>query len=403
MLNIEQNKLIKYTFYFLTALLFFYSIELISQLIIYQIQDELKVRVWWYTDLPSHIRISISGHERYSLLYLIFALIYKIFTNQASIVVFILIIIFSTIILAGKYLYKNTNANNMYVCLILALFAYIEAAVYIIPLSPARHVGLYMSGIWHNSSLIAMKFAMLIILILFNSIADKINKKIKLQVKDYLIFTFALTIGAWIKPNLAFVMYPAIGLMCLIWFFKDKTLLKQLLALILTFTPTIVILIIQTKIMFPNKTGEAFGIAPFIYFNHWYNIHKYPTILVFLSTLFQSYSFPLAALVLLRKKLKEMYSYTFVWICTVIGILEAILIIETGPRIFHGNWIWGAYGATFLLYLVTIEYLIKNAKSIWQHSLFNKIWLIICSALLIMHTVYGYLYMHHILSTGMYY
>lgn len=59
----NQEKIKKYIYYFFVALLFFYSIEIISQIIIYQI-SEFKVKVWVY------ISISITEQERYSLLYI---------------------------------------------------------------------------------------------------------------------------------------------------------------------------------------------------------------------------------------------------------------------------------------------------------------------------------------------
>ena len=397
----NQEKIKKYIYYFFIALLFFYSIEIISQIIIYQI-DEFKVKVWTYSDLPTHIHMSITGHERYSLLYIFFGMLYKIFPHQVSIAVCILIIIGITIYLAGRYLYKNTNLNNYSLCLILALFAYIEAAVYILPLSPNRHLGLYMSGVWHNSSLIALKLTCLIMFFLFKSIAEKINQKQKIPYSEFIIFSLAAMIGAWIKPNLVFVMYPTLAVMIIIWFFKDKTIFRQLIYLSLTIIPTLFILIMQTKIMFPDRAGEAIAIRPFMYMNTHYNIHHYTSILVFLSTVLQSFLFPLAALPLLWKHIKEMGNYTYVWIFAVVGLLEAVLIVELGWRQSHGNWIWGAYAAMFLLFLVSIEYLVKYSAKLWHEGYLKKIWLIICYILFVLQAIYGYDYMHRILSGNPY-
>ena len=124
--------------------------------------------------------------------------------------------------------------------------------------------------------------------------------------------------------------------MIIIWIFKDKSLFKQLLYLSLTIIPTLFILIIQTKIMFPDRTGEALAIRPFIYMNFHYNMHHYPTILVFISTVIQSFLFPLAALPLLWKHIKEMGNYTYVWVFAVVALLEAVLVVELGWRQYHG-------------------------------------------------------------------
>lgn len=222
-----------------------------------------------------------------------------------------------------------------------------------------------MSGVWHNSSLVALKLTSLIMLFLFQSIAEKINQKQKIPHIELIIFAFAAMIGAWIKPNLVFVMYPALAVMIIIWFFKDKRLFKQLLYLLLTIVPTLFILIIQTKIMFPDRIGEAIAIRPFMYMNFHYNIHHYPTFLIFILTVLQSFLFPLAALLLLWKYIKEMGNYTYVWIFAIISLLEAVLIVELGWRQYHGNWTWGAYAAMFLLFLVTIEYLVKYSAKLW--------------------------------------
>lgn len=397
MLNIEKENVVKYIYYFLISLLFFYSIELISQVIIYQI-DEFKVDVVLFTDLRAHIHFAITNDSNYSLLYELFGLIYTIFPHKVSIAVFILIIISVTIYMAGRYLYKNTNLNNFSLCVVLALFAYIEVAIYIPALSPSKWYAFYMSGLWHNSTLIGLKLMSLIMLILFQSIATKINTKKSVPVREFIIFSLVAMVGAHIKPNLVFFMYPALGIMIIIWFFKDKKLFKQLVYLSLTIIPTLVVLLIQAKILFPNRVDEALAIIPFYHMNYHYNVYHYPTIMMFILMIFQCFLFPLVALPLLWKHIKEMGNYTFVWICTLIALFEADFIVELGERQWHGNWRWGVYASIFLLFLVTIEYLIKNTKEIWRKGIGYKLWIILCYFLLLLYAVNGYKYMLRYIS-----
>lgn len=107
---------------------------------------------------------------------------------------------------------------------------------------------------------------------------------------------------------------------------------------------------------------------------------------------------------MLWKHIKEMGNYTYVWIFAVVALLEAVLIVELGWRQYHGNWIWGAYAAMFLLFLVTIEYLVKNFAKLWLGGgIFKRIWLIICCILFVIHAIYGYDYIHRILAGNTYF
>ena len=177
----------KYIYFFLYTIFIVYCIEVISQVIIYQI-DEFKIVVIPVTDLRAHIQMAISGHERYSLLYIIFGYIYKIFNNQVSIAVFIILIIAATIYLAAYYLSTKTQIKSIYICIIFAILVYIETAIYIPVLSENRHLGLFASGVWHNSSLIAMKLMAVILLIQISYLLNKLNNNVSLTLSDYLLF-----------------------------------------------------------------------------------------------------------------------------------------------------------------------------------------------------------------------
>lgn len=393
----------KYIYFFLYTIFIIYCIEVISQVIIYQI-DEFKIVVIPVTDLRAHIQMAISGHERYSLLYIIFGYIYKIFNNQVSIAVFIIIIIAATIYLAAYYLSIKTQIKSIYICIIFAILVYIETAIYIPALNENRHLGLFASGVWHNSSLIAMKLMAVIFLIQISYLLNKLNNNISLTLSDYLLFTLTAFISTWVKPNLTFVIYPALGIMALILFLKNRKLLKQLVLLLCTSIPLVIILIVQAKIMYPTgNTNESIAFEPFYIINIYYNAHHLPMFAAFLGVMFQSFLFPLAALPLLYKHLKETSMYLFVWISSIIAVTEAIVLVETGWRKHHGNWTWGALAATFLLFLVTLEYLIRITPEIWKNGNFVKKFILIFAYIaLLVHAVYGFIYMHLILNSVIY-
>lgn len=395
---LKGNNYTKYIYFTLFIIFIVYVIELISQVIIYQI-GEFKFYLI-PSDLKTHIYMSVTGHEKYSLLFITFGYIFQIFHNQVSIAVFIILIIFATIYLSAYYLNNNTDIKSIYICLIFAILIYIESAIYIPELSDKRHLGLFASGVWHNSSLLAMKLMAIIFLMLIANILNKLNNNIPLKISDYLIFTFTAFISTWIKPNLTFVIYPALCIISIILFIKNKKLFKELFLLLMTFLPSIAILYTQSKIMYSNgNTNEVIGFSPFFFINHHYNINNLPILLVFLTVTFQSFLFPISALMLLYNKLKHVSTYLFVWIASIISVIQAIVLIETGWRKTHGNWTWAAYTITFLLFLVTTKELVNITPDIWKNgTLIKKILLIFVYITLLVHIVYGFMYMHILLK-----
>ena len=59
--------------------------------------------------------------------------------------------------------------------------------------------------------------------------------------------------------------------------------------------------------------------------------------------------------------------------------------------------------ATFLLFLVTLEYLIRITPEIWKNGNFVKKFILIFAYIaLLVHAVYGFIYMHLILNSVIY-
>ena len=146
------------------------------------------------------------------------------------------------------------------------------------------------------------------------------------------------------------MIYPALGIMALIFFLKNRKLLKQLVLLLCTSIPLVIILIVQAKIMYPTgNTNESIAFEPFYIISIYYNAHHLPMFAAFLGVMFQSFLFPLAALPLLYKHLKETSVYLFVWISSIIAVSSYRSYCISRNRLEKTSWQldMGCFGCNF--------------------------------------------------------
>lgn len=372
--------------------IYFMALELIGQVIIYQ-TNELGGKLG--SDLIEHIRLAVEGTNTYSLLSGVYIALDFIFRNQISVAIFLICLIFSGILAGAWYLKKVSNTNNVYLCLLISLCAYCSAAIYLPCFNPDRYKGLLMSGIWHNSTTFAIKFIGIFQIYVFQKIAERFRKKHSIDVTELICFSVLGVISAGLKPNLDLALYPALAVILGIWCIQNNgRFLKELLLIAVTVLPTFFVLFIQSNILFNNSTS-SFAVAPF------YIIKLYVDNIPI--SIFQSFAFPIAVLMLAWNRFKKLDSYTFVWIASIIAYMQSVLFVETGIRKEAGNWLWGILVMMFFLFLINAEYLISNAKILWNGGGWKKIWLIVSGCFFVIHTYYGIEYLYYYLKTGIYF
>lgn len=399
----QCNKFFRYAFYFFFYIIIIYSFLLITQVILFQTTDYTLNSKSIVSDLPAHIQMSTVGIKEipsYSLLFILYKIIYNIFVNQVSVAIFVVSMIILTIFYSAKYIQKNdTKKYSIAFYLILSLFIYLEAALYIQHLNVGRYLGFFQSGVWHNSTLIAMKLCSVFLLFSLTNIFYSLNELKAIKNTDLLIFSFLCAFTTSIKPNLIFALFPALFIfIALLFLFKKDISKKLLIQLALTTIPSFLVLYIQSRILYSNTNGSLFYIKPFYLMDMWNNRFHLPSIINFIIILLQSLFFPFLVLILNFKRIKlggGINIYSFIWIATIISIIQAILLVD--QRINDGNYLWGSYNMVFLLFLISIVEFINYIRGN-SFSIRSKIIVFIVCFAFIMHTYSGYKYLNYMLK-----
>lgn len=320
------------------------------------------------SDLPAHVEFTIRFSREhifpaytlwYRLVYLAsgFSQIYNTIAI-ASITLLSGLVVFKYLI--TYYILKENNHNLK----VAALFAF--ALIIVMPLvsyysCETKSVGsvcitsfhVYLGNIapnqWHNSTLIlAMPFNLLLF---YFSVKNIFSNKLS----TYFIIAALSVISILCKPNYAMAFLPVLCTTILI-LNREKWLLALTKCSIVAF-PSLVILLYQWYYTFINSNlltpGAKTVIAPFFVWSH-YSPHIPLSLLL-------SIAFPLVVLLFFYKKL-DLY-LKLGWITFLVALCFAIVFAEQ-PNWGAGNFFWGAIAANYVLFLFSLNLLLKQANSL---------------------------------------
>lgn len=79
---------------------------------------------------------------------------------------------------------------------------------------------------------------------------------------------------------------------------------------------------------------------------------------------FMSIFFPLMVAVLFFRRMLRDHEMVLAWSAFIIGALQFYLFIEKGSRYTHANFLWGAQITLFILFAVSIRFLLKQEISL---------------------------------------
>lgn len=233
---------------------------------------------------------------------------------------------------------------------LVSFIAYIVLPVYCPSVNSMMAIGNQGVGVWHNSTYTGVKLFIPILLLNIHAIfMDGV------KVKNYIGFMIALFLGTWMKPSIFLCAAPAIFTMWLLALIQKKMNMQKTLALGGTLLPTILILFMQYRAVYGEKTSDAGSIAivPFYIFQR--GLAEHPILAIV-----QSLLFPVFILISLFRYLRKEKAWAFCWFMVLFAYLEMLLFVETGERIDHGNWAWGALLGNYGLFLLAIAYFVQQ-------------------------------------------
>ncbi len=203
---------------------------------------------------------------------------------------------------------------------------------------------------YHNPTIHLLKpFALLSLMLAIRSLEDR-----KANWGTVFLSALLLSVSTWIKPNYALAVLPGLTLALLIRKLQKHSPDWRLFWFGFVL-PGVINLGLQYYISYARGiTGSGIILAPFQMeksFSDW-------LLLKFLL----SCLFPLIVLWLARARLLSDSALLAGWTVFLAGIAQNYLFAEAGARFSHGNFRWSGQIALFLLFAVTVRWLLLQVK-----------------------------------------
>lgn len=250
--------------------------------------------------------------------------------------------------------------------------------------------GKFIPMVWHNSTLL---FVFPFAIVLFWRQLKVITSNQKTTLVQILILSILVLINIIIKPSFILVYLP-ITFLFMVYKFRGQwnahfffNLIPVAFGGILILVQSILIFKFESGNIHDQPSGIAIG-EPFKVFRHFVPAWYIPIGFTL------SFLLPIITVLSYRKILKDI-SFQYATFLLIAGILIGAFVYETGPRMYHGNFLWQNVICAYLLFLSTFKFICKELfiKKPWQ--LKEKILL----SVLLLHVISGILYIIKIMVT----
>ena len=311
---------------------------------------------YFQSDLPYHISMVIDDGWYYSFTAYLYRLLYFLGGGSPILIAVVLAAAaVGCVVLTERLLRKFAKGTETTVLTLLgALTLNFVMPFFFRPAGMYRYVSYQSGNIWHNSTYQFMKPAALAAMLLYIGLEEHYREKI--LGKQWFCFAGLLVLTTGIKPSFLTVFAPALALK-LLWDLCHKVSFKQIFLLGSTVLPACLVMLWQNGVLFGEDTGNGIAFSPWYSFSLHADRPKFAVLC--------SLAFPLVVLLFSFAELWKDKGYFFAWLMTGIGFLEALCLVETGPRSRDGNFLWGYSFTLCLVYTISfakwLEY-IKHAK-----------------------------------------
>ncbi len=345
------------------------------------------------SDLPAHISEGING-TAYSLMERSYGFLMETLgLNEKAVALWLALLLGAAVFVTWLLLRQLFPAGNQRALHFLAFACSFVMPLYLPWVNDYRYMGMQSGNLWHNSTYLGMKFAAVLVLLLYFSWLKTYQKGI--SPGKWLLFTASLIFVNLMKPNFILCFAPAMGLQlladCILA--RGKTLKYQILSGI----PVLIslgVVIYQTTVLFQGKEDGS-RIALVLPYN-FLKYNRYPW-----AALLQSAAFPLFVLAGNRKELKRDRVFGFTWLIWLFGLLEYLFLGEEGPRKTHGNFSWGYSFCIFLVFVVCAAKCCEKLKE-GRPSGGRKLYWAAAGLLFLGHLACGMTYFIHLYLGGTY-
>ena len=277
--------------------------------------------------------------------------------------------------------------------LLASLVVNLAQAVYI-PRGGFWYLGTITGTIYHNTTYIMLAPFALLTVLWFYRVWQNIDGK--LDLRSWLIYTVLLTVATSFKANLIFAFAPALLVLLIVDFIRTrgKNIANEVWMGCSVF-PGVGLCILEANVLF---TGEDSGIR--LIFTTDFNrnamlwgIFNEPALL----GLARSLPFVAAVALLMRKQAFGNFRYRFSLYLFAVSMAEAVLLVETGERMYHGNFWWGPFICFWVFWLESVSVFFRQALAERKNW---RVW--VCGVFLCWHIISGICYLVQLLQGSSY-
>lgn len=234
------------------------------------------------------------------------------------------------------------------------IFVYPIPAIY--PWDNQLYYGYIALNVYHNTTSLILKPILVLHLLWLYLWLSGENKSTK-----WFILTGAVLVilSALAKPSYLIVLLPALFLLVI----RDRGLWR--VALLANFLPGTLVLAWLFLMTFGGTSG-GLAFAPLKVMTH------FTELWTILPKTTLSLLFPLTTLAVLHRQVLNDRLVILCWLMVFFSLAFALLLSETGERVFDGNWLWSSQLSGFALFTVSLRLLLNlNRKLVsgWRLTL----------------------------------
>lgn len=305
----------------------------------------------YQSDLPSHIAFAMKG-ESYSLLYVVMGLILQMPGNVYVLFSFEALLVLGAGWFAYLFLKEMLPEKHKDLAFFIGFSLLFLTSIYVPKLYAKFYAYTIITQPWHNITYIGMRFFTMWTMYSFFKFYESYLDGISF--KKWLSVAIPLLIATAIKPNFLLSFSFALLIVLIKDFVKDYTRFWNIVKMGTTVFPACFVLLIQAIILyFPGAGGEVTSSVVIKLGGHYW----FDGIDIYIGKIACGLVFPALIYIWHYKKLDK--KTRFVYLMFLVTFIQIHLLTESGKRFYHGNFTWGIYSASFLLFIFAIGKFIK--------------------------------------------
>ena len=335
---------------------------------------------YYYSDIPAHMAGHAMGNTGFSLVTVLLRGVFAIGGNLGT-AVFLAAVNLLTLLIFAWAIRKAVPQVCPGAALLWSLAANLCQAVWM-PNGGYWYFGAITGTIYHNTTYIMLAPFALLAMLAFYRVWPTMRGK--LDLRAYAVYTVLLTVATSFKASLIFAFAPALLVLLIVDFVRTRAKnLKNEIIMGCSVFPGVALCVIQASVLFAEDDSgvKLIFTVPFDHHRMLWGPFNEAGVL----GLARSFVFVAAVGLLLGRAAWQSFRYRFSLFTFAVSLAEALLLVESGERLYHANLWWGPFICFWVFWLesvsVFLQQLRAKAAPCWR--------LVLCAAALAWHVISG--------------